>query len=118
MANEEIIELLANQYSRAIISLTSKKECSAIQLSQELGIPLATVYRNLKLLETAGIIRHVKTIINLQGNEERFFRCAISEATIRINNGELSVDVKKDENNYKIVRLWKRLAHPKITDVE
>ena len=117
MANEEIIELLANQHSRSIISLTSIKEYSAIQLSQELNIPLATVYRNLKLLETAGLIQHVKTIINLQGNGERFFRCAISEATIRINNGGLSVDVKKEERDYKIIRLWTRLAHPKIKDV-
>ncbi len=113
---EQIIELLANKNSRAIFSLTSIKECSAIQLSRELDIPLATVYRNLKALEAAGLIQHVKTIINLQGNEERFFRCTISEATIRINNGVLSIDVKKEEN-YKIVRLWKRLAHPNIRDI-
>jgi predicted transcriptional regulator len=116
MDNEEIIELLANKHSRAILSLTSIKECSAIQLSQELDIPLATVYRKLKILEAAGLAQHVKTIINLQGNEERYFRCAISEATLRINNGIFSVDVKKEEHNYKIVRLWKRLAHPKIKD--
>ncbi len=116
MGNVEIIELLANKYSREIVSLTSTKECSAIQLSQELGIPLATVYRNLKLLETAGLIQHVKTIINLQGNEERYFRCAISDVMMHINNGVISVDVKKDERSYKIIRLWKRLAHPKLND--
>jgi len=118
MGNEEIIELLANKHSKAIVSLTSIKEYSAIQLSQELGIPLATVYRHLKLLEAAGLIQHVKTIINLQGNEERYFRCAISEATVRINNGVLSVDVKKEDSNYKIIRLWKRLAHPVYKDFE
>ena len=118
MDNEEIIELLANPHSRAIISLTSIKECSAIQLSRELGMPLATVYRNLKLLEAAGIIQHVKIIINLQGNEERYFRCSLREATIRINNGVLSVDIKKEDSNYKIIRLWKRLAHPNIKDIE
>ncbi|VVB85338.1 Helix-turn-helix domain protein [uncultured archaeon] len=113
---EQVIELLANKHSRAIISLTSVKECSAIQLSQELDIPLATVYRKLKLLEAAGLIQHVKTIINLQGNEERYFRCAISKATVHINNGVISVEVKKEERNYKIIRLWKRLAHPNIKD--
>ncbi|HEY9205598.1 MAG TPA: helix-turn-helix domain-containing protein [Candidatus Methanoperedens sp.] len=118
MGNEEIIELLANKHARAIFSLTSIKECSATQLSQELDIPIATVYRNLKLLETAGLIQHVKTIINLQGNEERYFRCAISEATIRINEGILSVDIKKEERYYKIIRLWKRLAHPKNKGIE
>jgi predicted transcriptional regulator len=42
---EQLFELLANKYSRPILSLTSKKECSASQLSQELDIPLATLYQ-------------------------------------------------------------------------
>ncbi len=112
-ASEELIfELLANQYSRTIISLTSMKECSASQLSQELGIPLATVYRKLKQMESAGLIRHVKTIINLSGNEEKYYRCAIQEATVHIHNGLLSIDLKKEDQSDKIIRLWKRLAHP------
>ena len=108
---EQLFELLANKYSRPILSLTSKKECCASQLSQELDIPLATVYRKLKILETAGFIHHVKTIINLQGNEEKFYRCAFHEAAIHINNGVLSVDIKKEDNSDRIIRLWKRLAH-------
>ncbi len=116
MGNEEIIGLLADEDSRAMLSLTSIKECSAIQLSQELYIPLPTIYRKLKLLEAAGLVQHVKTVINLQGNEERYFHCAFSEATIRINKGVFSVDVKKEERSYKVARLWKRLAHPNIKD--
>ena len=110
---EEIVfELLANKYSRTILSLTSIKECSASQLSQELDIPLATVYRKLKLMENTGLLRHVKTIINLSGNEEKFYRCAIREATVHIHDGIFSVDFKKEDHSDKIIRLWKRLAHP------
>ena len=109
---EEVFELLANKYSRTILSLTSVKECSASQLSQELDIPLATVYRKLKLMESTGLIRHVKTIINLSGNEEKFYRCAIREATVHIHDGIFSVDFKKEDHSDKIIRLWKRLAHP------
>jgi predicted transcriptional regulator len=117
MSEEELLfELLANKYSRAILSLTSIKECSAIQLSQELDIPLATVYRKLKLLESTGLIQHVKTIINLQGNEEKYYRCAIREATVHINEGDLSLDLKKEDHSEKITRLWKRLAHPDNED--
>jgi len=51
MSNEELFfELLANKNSRDILSLASIKECSASLLNQELGIPLATVYRKVKLL--------------------------------------------------------------------
>lgn len=110
--HEEIVfELLANKYSRRILSLTSIKECSASQLNQELGIPLATVYRKLKFMENSGLLRNVKTIINLSGNEEKYYRCAISEATVHIHNGMISLDFKKEDQSDKIIRLWKRLAH-------
>ncbi|PWB56766.1 MAG: hypothetical protein C3F06_00615 [Candidatus Methanoperedenaceae archaeon] len=110
--HEEIVfELLANKYSRRILSLASLKECSASQLSQELDIPLATVYRKLKFMENSGLLRHVKTIINLSGNEEKYYRCAILEATIHIRNGIISLDLKKEDQSDKIIRLWKRLAH-------
>jgi len=80
-------------------------------LSQELGIPPETVYRKLKFMENSDLVRHVKTIINLSGNEERYYRCAIREATVHINNGIISLDIKKEEQSDKIIRLWKRLAH-------
>ena len=108
---ETVFELLANKQSRMILSLASIKECSASQLSQELDIPLATVYRKLKLLESTGLLKHVKTIINLSGNEEKYYRCAIREATINIHAGAFSVDLKKEDHSDKIIRLWKRLAH-------
>jgi predicted transcriptional regulator len=112
MSDEEaLFELLANMYSRAILAQVSIKERSASQLSQELDIPHATVYRKLKLLEDGGLIQHVKTVINLQGNEERYYRCAVSEVIVHINGGKILVDVKKEELSDKIIRLWERLAH-------
>ena len=111
MKNEEmLIELLGDKYSRAILSLTSSMECSAIELCRELGIPLSTVYRKLKLLEKTGLIRHVKTIIHLSGNEEKYYRCAIHEVKVSFHRGMLSVSLRMDEYNDKIVRLWKRLS--------
>jgi len=108
---DTVFELLADKHSRMILSLASIKEFSASQLSQELVIPLATVYRKLKLMESAGLLKHVKTVINLSGNEEKYYRCAIREATVHIHDGIFSVDFKKEDHSEKIIRLWKRLAH-------
>ncbi len=111
MKNEEmLIELLGNKYSRAILSLTSRMECSAMLLCRELEIPLATVYRKLKLLEDNGLIKHVKTIIHLSGNEEKYYRCAIHDVKVSFHKGMLSVKFDKDDGSDKIVRLWKRLV--------
>ena len=113
MKNEEmLIELLGNKSSRAILSLTSRMECSALQLCLELGIPLTTVYRKLKVLEETGLIKHVKTIINLSGNEEKFYRCSINAVTVNFNRGMFDVSFQMEDYDDKIVRLWKRFAVP------
>ncbi len=108
-----LIEFLADKYSRGILSISTDIEFSAAQLINELGIPKATVYRKLKLLEEAGLIKHVKTIINLAGNEEKYYRCLLHRANVDLNNGKLSVDldVEKVNNGAKIITIWQRLVH-------
>ena len=79
-------------------------------MSNELNIPLATVYRKLKLLEESGLVENVKTIINISGNEEKFYRCLISDATVNFHEGKLSVKVEIIGHVNKITRLWKRFT--------
>ncbi len=108
-----LIEFLADRYSREILSISTDTEFSAVQLINELGIPRATVYRKLKLLEEAGLIKHFKTVINLAGNEEKYYRCLLHRANVNLNNGKLSVDldVEKGDNGAKIITIWQRLVH-------
>jgi len=106
----DFLEILGSKYVNAILSRTSAKECSASELSNELNIPLATVYRKLKLLEESGLVENVKTIINISGNEEKFYRCLISEATVNFHEGKLSVNVEIMGHVNKITRLWKRFT--------
>jgi predicted transcriptional regulator len=118
MKKEEMfIELLGDKYSREILSRTSSMECSALLLSRELDIPLATVYRKLKFLEDEGLIKHVKTIIQLSGNEEKYYRCAIHDVKVNFHKGILSVNLTMVDYNDKIVRLWKRLTQPGSQDI-
>lgn len=106
----DFLGILGSKYINAILSRTSVKECSASELSSELNIPLATVYRKLKLLEESGLVENVKTIINISGNEEKFYRCLISEATVNFHEGKLSVKVEIMGHVNKITRLWKRFT--------
>lgn len=105
-----IIEYLADKCIREILNLTTKKEHSALELSSELNTPLSTVYRRLKLLEKSGLIQHVKTVISYAGNEEKYYRCIVREATVSFKDGELSVDIKKEDCCDKFIRFWKKLA--------
>jgi predicted transcriptional regulator len=115
---ENLIDLLGNKYTRGILSLTSGMEYSAFQLCKELGIPLATVYRKLKLLEQTGMVKHVKTIINLSGNEEKYYRCVIEEVKVTFNMDMLSVNLQMEECDDKIVRIWRRFTLPGVPKIQ
>ena len=109
----DFLEILGNKYIDEILSLTSIKECSALELSKELNIPLATVYRKLKLLENSELVENVKTIINLSGNEEKYYRCLVNEATVSFNDGKFSIDLKRMDHINKILRVWQMFSKSK-----
>ncbi len=108
-----IIELFADECIRGILSLTSRKEYSTIELSDELNISISVIYRRLKILEDSGLIQHVKTIVDLAGNEEKYYRCVIRNATVSFEDGKFSVSLKKQDFSDKVTLLWKRLAPKK-----
>lgn len=107
-----MLELLANDNSRDILCLTSKKEYSANELGKELDISQATIYRNLKHLEDAGMIQVVKTVRDYHGNEEKYYRSSIRRIIIDINNGKLNIRSDKELFGDDIIRLWKRITKP------
>ncbi|NJD76617.1 MAG: winged helix-turn-helix transcriptional regulator [Candidatus Methanoperedens sp.] len=109
---DNFIQMLADECSKAIMSLTTKKEYSAMQLSRELNIPSTTVYRKLKFLEEADMIQNVKTLIDRSGNEERYYRCIIQEAVVKFNEGRVLITIKRVDLKDKFVKLWKKLSTP------
>ncbi|MFQ6050819.1 MAG: ArsR family transcriptional regulator, partial [Candidatus Hydrothermarchaeota archaeon] len=76
----------------------------------ELDIPIATVYRKIKSLEDAELIKHVKTIINISGNEEKYYKSNVGRVSLTFSGGRLFVKVEKEDYSDKFVRLWKRLS--------
>ncbi len=111
--SEEFIEFLADECATGILTLTSRKEYSAMQLSRELNMPTSTVYKKLKQLEDAEIIQNVKTLIDRAGNQEKYYRCRVRNATIKFHEGEISASIEKVDYKNDFVTLWKNLANPK-----
>jgi predicted transcriptional regulator len=117
-SEDEIIEHLADKRTRKILGLTSKKEYSAIELSEELGTSISTVYRKLKLLEETGLIQHVKTVINHRSNEEKYYRCIIHEVKISFKGDELSVSLEKKDYEDKYIKFWKMLSYSNSKEID
>ena len=104
------LKLISDDTCYSIMSLTSKKEYSASDLSEELQIPISTIYRKLKVLTAAEFLQIVKTLVDRAGNQEDYYRCIVNKATVNFSNGEISVNLQRLDYTDEFVLLWKKLA--------
>lgn len=105
MINENILHFLADEYSRKILTATIKQECSARELAIELKIPSATLYRKIKSLEEAKLIKNVKTVRTQAGNDENYYRSTINKIFITFD-GKLSITLVEKDLTDRFIKLW------------
>ncbi len=96
----QIIKILTDNYAIKILAATYKEEKSAIQLSQELEVPIAACYRRLHMLEKAGLIDAYEKITP-KGKKMRYYMSKIKRAHIKIEDNTLIVELLFSNGNKK-----------------
>lgn len=85
---QKVIEALADAESRAILFSIIKKGKTAADLSDQLKIPLSSVYKKLADLEELTLIQVEKWMISDKGRKFKVYRSRISKADISIRKPE------------------------------
>ncbi|NIP62932.1 MAG: helix-turn-helix domain-containing protein [Nitrosopumilaceae archaeon] len=85
---QKVIEALADAESRAILFSIIKKGKTAAELSDQLKIPLSSVYKKLADLEDLTLIQVEKWMISDKGRKFKVYRSRISKADISIRKPE------------------------------
>ncbi len=88
---QKVIEALADAESRSILFSTIKKGKTASALSQQLKIPLSSVYKKLTDLEQLTLIQVEKWLISDKGRKFKVYKSRISKADITIKKPEPSL---------------------------
>lgn len=88
---QKVIEALADAESRAILFSTIKKGKTAYDLSEQLKIPLSSVYKKLYDLEELSLIEIDKWLISDKGRKFKVYKSRISKADIIIKKPEPSL---------------------------
>jgi len=89
---EKIIKILTDGYAIKILAATTQDKKSAIQLSQELDVPIAACYRRLHLLEKAGFV-YSQEKITPKGKKMKYYMSKIKRAHIDIEDNTLVVEL-------------------------
>ncbi|AGB04490.1 putative transcriptional regulator [Aciduliprofundum sp. MAR08-339] len=97
---ERIVKILTDGYAIKILAATTRDVKSAIDLSQELNVPIAACYRRLHMLENAGLI-HVQERTTPKGKKMKYYRSKIKRANIHIEDNTLIVELIFSNGNIK-----------------
>jgi predicted transcriptional regulator len=106
--NDDVASVLADKYTRDIISLLSSAELSAQQIATQLEIPTSTTYRKLKTLEDLNLIKKTKVVRTLEGLDESYYRSTVAEINIKFKDGKMTYTIERLKMDDKIVRLWQK----------
>lgn len=92
-AAAELLDLLGAELNREILLLTSGKPRSADAVAERCDASLPTVYRHVSDLEDAGLLTE-ETQYDAEGNHYKTYAAALQELSVRLEAGELSVDLR------------------------
>jgi predicted transcriptional regulator len=79
---QQIIETLANVYSRAVLFSITSKAKDAQEISIELKMSISTVYKTLSNLENLSLVYVDKFEISDAGKKIKFYKSRIKKAEI------------------------------------
>ena len=107
---EEILDAIGDPKARIVLAAISKKRRSAKELSEDLGMSQATVYRRLETLSEHDLIKS-QTLVAEDGNHYDEFECNFNSTIISLEGDEYDVRIFREENlPDRFNQLWDDLA--------
>lgn len=103
----DILALLTDKPSLAILKLLDGKEYSIQQIASSLDLPVSSTYRKVNKLENLHIIKKTKIVRKNDGTDESFYTTWIDEIQISFKNNKITFKIKNKEHSHdRIIRLW------------
>ena len=109
MGSVELLRVLGNKYNAEILNATGEPK-SAQELSDELGIPIATSYRRIEELTEADLLELSGREFSDEGRRTKVYRRDVDD--IQISFGTDGIDValeERPEAENSLVDVWRDL---------
>jgi predicted ArsR family transcriptional regulator len=109
MASVDILQTLGNKYSAEILDATDEP-ASAQELSDELGIPIATCYRRIDELTEHDLLELHDNILSDDRRRIKVYRRNVEEVRVDFDE-ELGVNIEeRTEVTNKLDEAWRTLS--------
>ncbi|MGM0605188.1 MAG: ArsR/SmtB family transcription factor [Halobacteriota archaeon] len=109
MATDELIEVLGNKYNTDILAATSEPK-SAQEISDELGVPIATCYRRINELTSADLLELHDRPLSDEHRRIKVYRRNVDEIQINFNRGVTVEISERSEVKNKLDEVWRTMS--------
>ncbi|MFC5969900.1 helix-turn-helix domain-containing protein [Halomarina salina] len=110
----EVLDLLSDEYARAILTETSVEPMSAKTLSERCDASLPTVYRRIDQLTDCGLLEE-RTRPRQDGNHHRVYSARLQRFAVELDDGEFTADLERRDDGReedvadRFTRMWEDL---------
>jgi len=109
MVSPELLQTLGNKYSAEILDATDEP-ISAQDLSDELGIPIATCYRRIDELTEHDLLELHDNILSDDRRRIKVYRRNVDEVRVDFDNGLTVTVEERSEVTNKLDEAWRTLS--------
>ncbi len=96
-----LLKAIADKHSSIILSATSWKPVSIMDLVREEGIPPSSAYRKVKELTDQGLVAVARTIVTEDGKKYDLYKGAFREVNITFRRGDLVVEATPNRDIFE-----------------
>ncbi|WP_254839310.1 ArsR/SmtB family transcription factor [Natronomonas marina] len=93
---EVVVEVIGDDYSRRILTLTREEPRSVEVLSEACGADPSTIYRRIERLQEAGLLED-RQELDPGGHHYKVYAATLREVTLRFEEEGLEVEVRREE---------------------
>lgn len=102
-----VLELLADEYARAILAHTSLHPLSAQELQERCDASERTIYRRLDRLEELDLLEE-GVEIDPDGHHRTIYETALKNVLVELRDGQYKIHIRLEEDTAdRFARLWK-----------
>lgn len=108
---ERVALAMSDSHTRRIISVTVARPKSANDLSEELSLPLRSVYRYVEDMCELGLLTGERQALIDSGGKYTLYRSTVKSVTVSFEGNRVEVDLIPNEDVIgRFMRLWASLG--------
>ncbi|MFC7097638.1 ArsR/SmtB family transcription factor [Halobaculum marinum] len=104
---DDVLDLLGDEYARAILAAVTTDAMSASELGSHCGMSVSTVYRRAESLVERDLLAE-RVRIDADGHHESVYEPTVEALRVEIQDGSFDVDVEQPSEDAvdRFTRVW------------